>query len=40
MPERITEARKSTQTEHPERSCEQKQKEKAQAYTPVVPDSF
>ena len=40
MPEKITEARKSTQTEQLERSCEQKQKEKAQAYTPVVPDSF
>ena len=37
MPEKITEARKPAQTEQPERSCEQKQKEKAQAYTHAVP---
>ena len=37
MPEKITEARKPAQTEQPERSCDQKQKEKAQAYTPAVP---
>ena len=37
MPEKITEARTPAQTEQPERSCEQKQKEKAQAYTPAVP---
>ena len=37
MPEKITEARKPAQTEQPERSCEQKQKEKAQAYTLAVP---
>ena len=33
MLEKITKAH----TEQPERSCEQKQKEKAQAYTPAVP---
>ena len=37
MPEKITEARKQAQTEQPERSCEEKQKKKAQAYTPAVP---
>ena len=37
MLEKITEARKQAQTEQPERSCEQKQQEKAQAYTPAVP---
>ena len=37
MPEKITEARKQAQTEQPDRSCEHKQKEKAQAYTPAVP---
>ena len=37
MPEKITEASKQAQTEQPERSCEQKQKEKAQAYTPAEP---
>ena len=37
MPEKIIEARKQAQTEQPKRSCEQKQKEKAQAYTPTVP---
>ena len=37
MPEKITEARKQAQTEQLERSCEQKQKEKAQTYTPAVP---
>ena len=37
MPKKITEAGKQAQTEQPERSCEQKQKEKAQAYTPAVP---
>ena len=37
MSENITEARKQAQTEQPERSCEQKHKEKAQVYTPAVP---
>ena len=37
MLEKITEARKQAQTEYPDRSCEHKQKEKAQAYTPTVP---
>ena len=37
MPEKITEARTPAQIEQPERICEQKQKEKAQAYTPAVP---
>ena len=37
MPEKITEARKQAQTQQPERSCEQKQKKKAQTYTPAVP---
>ena len=37
MPEKITKARKQAQIEQPERSCEQKQKEKTQAYKPVVP---
>ena len=37
MPRKITEVRKPSQTEQPERSCEQKQKEKAQAYTSAVP---
>ena len=37
MLEKITEARKPAQIEQPDRSCEQKQKEKAQAYTPTVP---
>ena len=37
MPEKITESRKQAQTEQPERICEKKQKEKAQAYTPAVP---
>ena len=37
MLEKITEVRKSAQTEQPKRSYEQKQKEKAHAYTPAVP---
>ena len=37
MLEKITKARKQAQTEQPERSCEQKQKEKAHAYTHAVP---
>ena len=37
MLEKTTEARKQAQTEQPERSCEQKQKEKARVYTLVVP---
>ena len=37
MPERTTETEKQVQTEQPEKSCEQKQKEKVKAYTPAVP---
>ena len=37
MTERITEIEKQVQTEHPKKSCEQKQKEKVKAYTLVVP---
>ena len=34
---RTTEIDKEVQTEHPEKSCEQKQKEKVQAYTLAIP---
>ena len=37
MQEKITEARKQAHTKQPDRSCEQEQKKKAQAYTPAVP---
>ena len=37
MPEKTTEAKKKIQTEQPEGSSEQKQKEKIPAYTPTVP---
>ena len=37
MAERTTETEKQVQTEHPEKSCEQKQKDKVKAYTPAVP---
>ena len=37
MPERTTETEKQVQTEQPEKSYEQKQKEKVKAYTPAVP---
>ena len=37
IPEKITEARKPAQTEQPERSCDQKKKEKTPAYTLAVP---
>ena len=37
MPEKTIEAKKKIQTEQPEGSSEQKQKEKVPAYTPIVP---
>ena len=37
MLEKTTEAKKKIQTEQPEVSSEQKQKEKVPAYTPTVP---
>ena len=37
MPEKTTEAKKKIQTEQPEVSSEQKQKEKVPVYTPTVP---
>ena len=37
MAKRTTETEKQVQTEQPEKSCEQKQKEKGKAYTLVVP---
>ena len=37
MAKRTTEIEKQVQTEQPEKSCEQKQKEKGKAYTLVVP---
>ena len=37
MAKRTTETKKQVQTEQPEKSCEQKQKEKVKAYTPAVP---
>ena len=37
MIERTIEIEKQVQTEEPEKSCEQKQKEKVKAYTPAVP---
>ena len=37
MPEKTTEANKKIQTEQPEESSEQKQKEKVSAYIPIVP---
>ena len=37
MPEKTTEAKKKIQTEQPEGSSEQKQKEKVPAYTSIVP---
>ena len=37
MTERTTETEKQVQTEQPEKSCEQKQKEKVKAYTLAVP---
>ena len=37
MAERTTEIEKQVQTEQPEKSCEQKKKEKVKAYTPAVP---
>ena len=37
MAKRTTEIEKQVQTEQPEKSCEQKKKEKGKAYTPTVP---
>ena len=37
MTERTTEIEKEVQTEQPEKRCEQKQKEKVQAYTLAIP---
>ena len=37
MTERTTKTEKQVQTKQPEKSSEQKQKEKVKAYTPVVP---
>ena len=37
MAERTIETEKQVQTEQPEKSSEQKQKEKVKAYTPAVP---
>ena len=37
MPEKTTDTEKKKLTEQLEKSCELKQKEKVQAYTPVVP---
>ena len=37
MAERTIETKKQVQTERPEKSCEQKQKEKVKAYTPAIP---
>ena len=37
MAKRTTKTEKQVQNEEPEKSCEQKQKEKGKAYTPAVP---